>query len=102
MKGIIKIIKNKYEGQIDTGKMMSALLIKVQDPGIGIFNNCLVKKLIPELDITSGRGQVLITEPIKDLKIKGNFHYNMGYTYFRKIDNRILLGGGRNLDFKGE
>ena len=25
-----------------------------------------------------------------------------GYYYFRNIENRILLGGGRNLDFKGE
>ena len=25
-----------------------------------------------------------------------------GYYYFRNIDNRILFGGGRNLDFKGE
>jgi glycine/D-amino acid oxidase-like deaminating enzyme len=25
-----------------------------------------------------------------------------GYYYFRNIDSRILLGGGRNLDFKGE
>lgn len=25
-----------------------------------------------------------------------------GYTYFRNIDNRILLGGGRNLNFSEE
>ncbi|MEG2101061.1 MAG: FAD-dependent oxidoreductase, partial [Flavobacterium sp.] len=25
-----------------------------------------------------------------------------GYYYFRNIDDRILLGGGRNLDFEGE
>ena len=25
-----------------------------------------------------------------------------GYYYFRNIDNRILFGGGRNLDFNGE
>ena len=25
-----------------------------------------------------------------------------GYYYFRNIDNRILFGGGRNLDFKAE
>jgi glycine/D-amino acid oxidase-like deaminating enzyme len=134
MKGIYKIIKNKYEGQIDTGKMMSALLSRVQGLGVTVFNNCLAQKidnasdykniitnqgvfktrsvivatnafaknLIPELDVTPGRGQVLITEPIKDLKIKGAFHYNKGYTYFRNIDDRILLGGGRDLDFKGE
>ena len=36
------------------------------------------------------------------MKIKGSFHYNRGYTYFRNIDDRILLGGGRDLDFEGE
>jgi glycine/D-amino acid oxidase-like deaminating enzyme len=25
-----------------------------------------------------------------------------GFYYFRNIDNRLLLGGGRNLDFEGE
>ena len=134
MNGIINMIKNKYEGQIDTGKMMSALLSKVQGMGIAIFNNCRVQKiesnsndqvlitnqgtlkasavilatnafgkeLIPKLDVVPGRGQVLITEPIKGLKIKGSFHYNRGYTYFRNIDDRILLGGGRDLNFEAE
>ena len=134
MNGITNIIRNKYEGQIDTGKMMSALLSKVQGMGVSVFNNCRVQKiesnsegqtlitnqgifqaksiilatnafgkeLIPELDVIPGRGQVLITEPIKGLKLKGSFHYNKGYTYFRNIDDRILLGGGRDLDFAGE
>lgn len=56
MKGIIKIIKNKYEGQIDTGKMMSALLIKVQGPGIGVFNNCLVQKIDSRARYNLGKG----------------------------------------------
>ena len=57
------------------------------------------------LDISGvkpARAQVLITKPIKDLHIKGTFHLDEGYYYFRNIDNRILFGGGRNLDFKGE
>ena len=44
----------------------------------------------------------MITGPIKDLHIKGTFHLDEGYYYFRNIDNRILLGGGRNLDFETE
>ena len=48
------------------------------------------------------RAQVLITKPIKNLQIKGTFHLDKGYYYFRNIDNRILFGGGRNLDFKTE
>jgi glycine/D-amino acid oxidase-like deaminating enzyme len=58
-------------------------------------------------DVTNGevkpaRAQVLITKPIPNLAIKGTFHLDKGYYYFRNVDNRILLGGGRNLDFEGE
>jgi gamma-glutamylputrescine oxidase len=134
MNGITNLIQNKYEGQINTGKMMLALLSKVQGLGVMVFNNCRVQKiesklneqvlitnqgkftaksiilatnafgaaLIPELDVIPGRGQILITEPVKGLKIKGGFHYNRGYTYFRNVDDRILLGGGRDLDFEAE
>ena len=52
--------------------------------------------------VQPARNQVLVTKPIPDLKIKGTFHLEEGYTYFRKIDNRILLGGGRNLDLTRE
>ena len=45
---------------------------------------------------------MLITKPIKNLHIKGTFHLDKGYYYFRNIDDRILFGGGRNLDFKTE
>lgn len=52
--------------------------------------------------VKPARAQVLITKPIKDLEIKGTFHLDKGYYYFRNIDDRILFGGGRNLDFKSE
>lgn len=128
------MIINRCEAQIDTGKMMEALLSKVQGLGVSIFNNCkllhlnkdhqpiilqtdqgnfkankvimatnaFVSSFYPELNVIPGRGQVLVTEPIANLKVNGTFHYNKGYYYFRNINNRILLGGGRNLDFKAE
>ena len=134
LKDIHTIISNKYEAQVHTGKMMRALLAKVQGLGVLILNNCKVQKLekdshqhviqtnqgiikskniilatnawtkelIPELEVNPGRGQVLITEPIAGLKIRGTFHYNKGFTYFRNIDERILLGGFRNLYFQNE
>jgi glycine/D-amino acid oxidase-like deaminating enzyme len=52
--------------------------------------------------VQPARAQVLITEPIAGLDIKGTFHLDRGYYYFRNIENRILLGGGRNLDFETE
>lgn len=53
-------------------------------------------------DVSPARAQVLITKPIENLHIKGAFHLDMGYYYFRNIDQRILLGGGRNLALKEE
>ena len=64
-------------------------------------NNGFASKLT-KTAVQPTRAQVLITEPIPDLKIKGTFHLDKGYYYFRNINNCILLGGGRNLDFKGE
>lgn len=66
-----------------------------------IATNGFAKKWIKD-DILPARAQVIITSEIPDLKINGTFHYEKGYYYFRNVGNRVLLGGGRNLDFKGE
>ncbi|MDF4220322.1 FAD-dependent oxidoreductase [Maribacter sp. M208] len=66
-----------------------------------IATNGFAAQLLSE-NVEPARAQVLITKPIKGLNIKGTFHLEEGYYYFRNIDNRILLGGGRNLDFKAE
>ena len=62
----------------------------------GFSNQLLAEKVQP------ARAQVLITKPIKNLQIKGTFHLDKGYYYFRNINDRILFGGGRNLDFLTE
>lgn len=53
-------------------------------------------------EVKPARAQVLITQPIPNLHLKGTFHFDKGYYYFRNIGDRILFGGGRNLDFQGE
>jgi gamma-glutamylputrescine oxidase len=65
---------------------------------LAVCTNAFTKQLLPEIAVTPGRAQVLITEPIKNLSIKGTFHYDRGYYYFRNINNRLLIGGGRNVD----
>ena len=67
-----------------------------------LTTNAFISELLPNLPVVPGRGQVVVTNPIKNIKVKGTFHYDKGYYYFRNIDDRILLGGGRNLDFKTE
>jgi glycine/D-amino acid oxidase-like deaminating enzyme len=127
------LIFNPFEGQIDTGSMMQALLKQAVANDILILNSQAVtsyhekadgvdvalndftfhtKKLLFATNgfaggithgaVTPARAQVLITEPIANLDIKGTFHIDRGYYYFRNIGNRILFGGGRNLDIAGE
>ncbi|PIY10249.1 MAG: FAD-dependent oxidoreductase [Flexibacter sp. CG_4_10_14_3_um_filter_32_15] len=146
-----RIVYNRFEGQIHTGKMMKSLLKYVQKRGVTVFTGCEVisfedtqtegngknnvsvkiknplenkgqnfsdielvaskvaictnaftKKLIPDLDLQAGRGQVLVTKPLKYLRFKGTFHLDEGFYYFRNFGRRIILGGGRNMDFEGE
>ena len=126
-----KCFFNPFEGQIDTGKMMNGLIKKAIGLGAKILTGMNVKRTSPEGEVelendfkifgkkvvvaTNGfanqllnvsvepaRAQVLITKKIKGLSIKGTFHMDQGYYYFRNINDRILFGGGRQLDFDGE
>jgi gamma-glutamylputrescine oxidase len=125
---IPQLIFSRFEGQIDTGKMMLGLIKKASKEGIlinSISNNndsvslqlnsseeLTVRKVFIATngfanqflkeDITPARAQVLVTMPIKNLPIRGTFHLDKGYYYFRNVGDRILFGGGRNLDFKSE
>lgn len=53
-------------------------------------------------EVIPARAQVLITKPIPNLHIKGIFHIDEGFYYFRNFENRLLLGGARNIDFETE
>lgn len=139
-KSVEALIENFGEGELNTGKMMRALIdlalkkgveIKTGAPvgnyveeeaGIAVHvsnsfsgedltfvanklilcTNAFTPDFLPEEDVIPGRGQVLITAPIKELKLKGIFHFDKGYYYFREIDGRVLLGGGRNTDTETE
>ncbi len=73
---------------------------------VALCTNAFTSEFVPELGITPGRGQVLITEPIENLPFRGVFHFDEGFYYFRNVSSpegeRILLGGGRNLAFEAE
>jgi len=67
-----------------------------------VATNAFARQLLPQLDITPARGQVLVTSPIDGLPFKGTFHYDEGFYYFRDLGNRVLLGGARNKAFEEE
>ncbi|PIE48826.1 MAG: FAD-dependent oxidoreductase [Flavobacteriales bacterium] len=96
-------LKNFQQGnnevKINTNK------IDFKTKNLILTTNGFSAKFFPTLlldPVLPARGQILITRPIPNLKVKGTYHLEQGFYYFRNIDNRILLGGGRNLDIKGE
>lgn len=78
---------------------------KVQFKGakIAVCTNAFTSKIVKDKDIQPGRGMIMVSSPLKKtIPWKGAFHYDKGYVYFRNIENRLLIGGGRNLDFEVE
>ncbi len=70
---------------------------------IAVTSNGFIQELIPEISISPGRGYAFVTNEIDELDWKGTFHCDEGYVYFRNVgENRILLGGGRNVDYNTE
>lgn len=67
-----------------------------------VCTNAFARQLLPQLDITPARGQILVTSPIDGLPFKGTFHLDEGYYYFRNLGDRVLLGGARNKAFEAE
>ncbi len=128
--GFTSAIFNKYEGKLNPGFMMrrwrelceakgikilygvkaelldESNLIKVQNHvieagQIAICSNGLTKELGLDLDVKPARNLVLLTEPLPKIQLPSTYHHLQGYMYFRTINDRILLGGGRHL-FKNE
>ena len=100
----VKILNNisveSFVG-LDTSVEVKTDRINFKTNKLFIATNGFANQLLAE-NVQPARAQVLITKPIENLQIKGTFHLDKGYYYFRNIDNRILFGGGRNLDFKTE
>lgn len=131
-KGFQSAYFNAYEGSIDTGKMIAQLYKQCIVAGIqflfatevkswiSLKNEVSVETAYGQLtskhlflctngfaqtyfqdELRPARAQVLVTKPLTH-HIKGTFHSDRGYYYFRDIGQRILLGGGRHLDFRTE
>ncbi len=91
----------KQISEHETHATLETAIGKFSAQKILVCTNGFAQQLINE-DVQPARAQVLITQPISGLKVKGTFHYQKGYYYFRNIDGRILFGGGRNLAFEDE
>ena len=135
-KQVDHLVESRAEAQLHSGKLLQALLRKVQGMGVQVFTQTEIKsfqkangkivlqtnvgvtlsagqllictngfasQLLPGIDVIPVRGQVLVTSPIKKLSLRGAFHFDEGFYYFRNAgNNRVLLGGARNTAVEAE
>lgn len=135
-----RLIRNRFEGQIDSGKLVKSLTTYAASLGVFLVAGCEVssfeeeersvavyassaavpepivfkasqvifctnsvtRKFFSNISLKPGRSQVLVTKPLEKVPFRGTFHMQEGFFYFRDFYDRIIFGGGRNLDFEGE
>ncbi len=80
--------------------------LNIRAQHVAVCSNAYITELIPSINIQPARGQILLTSPIIGLPVRGVFHADEGFVYFRSITEkngyRILLGGARNHAFEEE
>jgi glycine/D-amino acid oxidase-like deaminating enzyme len=67
-----------------------------------LCTNGFTGNLIHFPEVKPARGLILVTEKLDAVSFRGGFHHHCGYDYFREVDGRVLLGGGRNLAMEAE
>ncbi len=61
-----------------------------------VCTNAATRSLLAESDIEPGRGQIIVTSPLTRCATDPLLGYrDGGYDYFRRVDGRFLIGGGR-------
>ncbi len=121
----VPAILNRLDGSINSGKLMRSLHQRVSALGVRTLWSSEVKSVeggavylkdgaefkadkialtvngfvsgLSDIDVLPARGYVFVTQPIDGLKWRGTFNYNEGYVYFRNVEDRLLLGGGRDV-----
>lgn len=76
--------------------------IELRAQQVAVCTNAFSGTFLPDQQVVPGRGMVLVSKPVEGFHLEGSFHYHDGYHYFRSVGNRLLLGGGRQLDLNGE
>lgn len=61
-----------------------------------VCTNAFATDLETASPVVPGRGQVIVTSPVTTTTDRTLGYLNAGYDYFRFVDGRLLLGGGRN------
>jgi glycine/D-amino acid oxidase-like deaminating enzyme len=93
---------DRFEENNDGITIFTNHRLKLKADQLLVCTNGFARQLLPQLQINPARGQILVTAPIPSLKLKGAFHYDEGFYYFRNVGKRLLIGGARNIAIENE
>ncbi len=93
---------NSYETINSSLKEISFNSKSIQTTSLLFCTNAFTSQLLKDIDIVPARGQIIVTSSIPNLKLRGSFHFDSGFYYWRHLGNRILLGGARNIAISEE
>jgi gamma-glutamylputrescine oxidase len=93
---------DRFEENNDGITLFTDRGIKLKADQLLVCTNGFARQLLPQLQLNPARGQILVTAPIPSLKVKGAFHYDEGFYYFRNVGKRLLIGGARNIAIENE
>ena len=67
-----------------------------------LASNGFSSSLVPQLRVSPARNNVILSNELPGITIKGSYHADRGYIYFRQLGSRLLIGGGRHWQLKSE
>jgi gamma-glutamylputrescine oxidase len=91
-----------YESQNNTIQVFLKEAPPLQCKQLLLCTNAFAKEMLRTEDIIPARGQVLMTSAIPGLSLRGAFHFDRGYYYFRNMGDHVILGGARNISIETE
>ena len=91
-----------YEETVGEVAVYTDLGESIKTQHLLICTNGFTREIEASAPVVPARGQVFVTHPLPWNPLKGIFHADDGYIYFRNLGERILIGGGRNMAMEDE
>jgi len=61
-----------------------------------LCTNAFTRKIVSDANVIACRNQVLVTSHVSNQHITMGYHLDAGHVYFRGVEGRVLIGGGRH------
>nr|MBS0038448.1 FAD-binding oxidoreductase [Saprospiraceae bacterium] len=95
---VTKLQEGAHSVRVETNLDLNIDAKKVLVATNGFYN-----RLFPNSNLLKpARNVIALLQSDRPLGITGNFHCDRGYIYFRAVENKLLIGGGRNWAGEGE